>query len=155
MITLSAPRAFSCCSPAMSLDREFGRMVNSLLDAYPAAFAPSGAAREGSRAGVPPINVFEDANAYFVEAELPGFKLGDLDITMHGGELTITGSRETGETEEGRFIRRERPTGRFTRTLRLGSDIDSEKVAATLEHGVLTVTLPKAEAAKPRKITIS
>ncbi|MCC6321458.1 MAG: Hsp20/alpha crystallin family protein [Phycisphaerales bacterium] len=154
MSALCTPRslAFSMLSPG-SAERELDRMVSTFFEASPFACA-SGAARNVARTGFPPINIWEDEHAFSVEAELPGFRLAELNIQLVGNELTISGTREIAEPTEGRVHRRERASGCFTRTLRLGADIDAEKVHASLDSGVLTVTLPRAENAKPRKIEI-
>ncbi|HYE03293.1 MAG TPA: Hsp20/alpha crystallin family protein [Phycisphaerales bacterium] len=103
----------------------------------------------------PAMNAWADEHSVYVEAELPGFSLEDVEVTFQGGQLTISGER-TDKAHEGiAFHRRERTVRRFTRTLTLGDLIDADKISATLEDGVLTVTLPKAEAAKPRKVRVS
>lgn len=134
-----------------ALDREFDRMLNVFFDASP---TPAPSPRNIVRSGFPPINVSEDEQAFFVEAELPGFKLADIDINLLGNELTLSGSREIAEPQNAQFHRRERVSGRFSRTLRLGAEIDAAKVTATLDQGVLVIKLPKPETAKPRKIDI-
>jgi HSP20 family protein len=104
--------------------------------------------------GFPSLNVWEDEQSLFIEAEVPGMKMEELEVTVMGHELTIKGQRG-GERREGTtYHRRERGAGSFSRTLRLLTDVSPDKVEATLVNGVLTVTLPKAEAAKPRKIEV-
>lgn len=108
-----------------------------------------------ARTGVfPALNVWEDGEALYAEAEIPGVKAEDLDIYAVGNELTIKGRRGTPQGEEVAYHRRERGIGEFARTVTLPADVDAEKVEARLEHGVVTITMPKAEAAKPRKITV-
>jgi HSP20 family protein len=103
----------------------------------------------------PAVNLWEDDQAVFVEAELPGIKLEDLELTMENNELTIKGQRLVEHKDESPvYRRRERGQGAFARTMRLPVDIDAENVSANLRDGVLTVTLPKAEAVRPRKIEI-
>jgi len=104
----------------------------------------------------PAWNVAEDERGFRVEAELPGFSRDKLDLHVAGGELRISGSRE-GETqdEKTRFHRRERFSGNFSRTIRFGVPIDADKVEAIFRDGILTVTLPKSEAALPRKIRLN
>jgi HSP20 family protein len=128
--------------------------VERLMSSFFAS--PQGGAPASGRA-VPALNVWENEHALHVEAELPGYSLENLEITTLGNELTIAGSRTEATPENATFHRRERTTGgtsQFKRTLRIGVPIDAEKIAAKLEQGVLTVTLPKAEAAKPRKIEV-
>jgi HSP20 family protein len=102
----------------------------------------------------PAVNVWESDHELYAEAELPGLKESDIEIFVVGNELTLKGERRGGEQQEANFHRRERGTGAFTRVVHLPVDVDSSRVSATLRDGVLTVTLPKAEAAKPRKIQV-
>lgn len=103
----------------------------------------------------PALNVWENDEALYAELELPGVKLEDLDVTVHGRVLSVRGERRAEVAEEGVTThRRERPIGAFQRTVQLPADVDAEKVEARLEHGVLMLTLPKQEAARPRKIEI-
>jgi HSP20 family protein len=104
--------------------------------------------------GFPAVNVWEDENNLFVEAEVPGLKAEDLDVTVVGDELTIKGERTEDGPAEGAFHRRERGVGSFTRIVRLTSEVDADRVQASLAEGVLLLTLPKAETAKPRKIKV-
>ncbi|MBX9678860.1 MAG: Hsp20/alpha crystallin family protein [Gemmataceae bacterium] len=103
----------------------------------------------------PPVNLWEEADGFRLEAELPGLKLEDLDITVTGrNQLTIKGERKPEVTENGQAHRQERMFGSFVRTLTLPALVDENKVEARIEHGVLHVYLPKHEAAKPRKIQV-
>jgi HSP20 family protein len=104
--------------------------------------------------GFPSLNIWEDADAVFAEAEVPGLKAEDLDISVIGNQLTVKGRREAVAVDGGTYHRRERNVGEFTRTVTLPSEIDADKVEATLADGVLKISLPKAEAAKPRKVTV-
>jgi len=102
-----------------------------------------------------PLNLWEENDVYHVEAELPGVELSDLDITVTGpSQLTIKGERKPIEPKDGAAHRRERVFGTFVRTITLPAALDAEKVDAKLENGVLKLTLPKHEAAKPRKISV-
>lgn len=105
-------------------------------------------------AGGPAVNVWEDDQSLFVETELPGLALADIDVTVMGNELTIKGERKETPVEGATFHRRERTVGAFARTMTLPVEIDSARVTASLKDGVLMITLPKAEAAKPRKIEV-
>jgi HSP20 family protein len=104
----------------------------------------------------PPVNVWEDERALHVESELPGYTLENIDITMLGDELTIAGSRREPPVENAVHLRRERAaaTAEFRRSLRIGIPIDADKIQATLRQGVLSIIVPKVEAAKPRKIEV-
>ena len=88
-------------------------------------------------------------------ADLPGVQLSDIDVSVENRTLTLSGQRkETGESREGNVYRSERPAGSFTRTFALPATIDVARIGAELKNGVLRVVLPKAEAARPRRIEI-
>lgn len=106
------------------------------------------------RQAFPAFNVWEDDKNLFAEAEIPGQTMDDLELYVVGNELTIKGGRKDVEQEGVTFHRRERGVGPFSRVLRLPVEVDAEKVAATLQDGVLTVTLPKAQAVLPRRIEV-
>jgi len=97
-----------------------------------------------------PIDLYKDNDAFVVRAELPGFRKEDLAIDLADGVLTITGTQKT-ETKPGTEPAQER---RVTRAVALPENIDVAKIAAAYENGVLTVTLPKREEAKPRQVAI-
>jgi HSP20 family protein len=103
----------------------------------------------------PAVNVWQSDNEVFAEAEVPGVKAEELDISVVGNELTIKGTRQQVTDEKAAYHRRERGAGAFARVVRLPMDVDAEKVQASLRDGVLTLTLPKAEAAKPRRINVA
>jgi len=105
--------------------------------------------------GLPALNLWEDEHNLYAEAEVPGLTMKELEIFVVGNELTLRGSRKTEEQSEGlTYHRRERSASTFSRVIRLPVDIAADKVSAELRDGVLTVKLPKAEAAKPRKIEV-
>jgi HSP20 family protein len=132
--------------PARQLRDEMDRLFS---DFFP-AFQP---AANGAR-GYPALNVWENDDNVFCEAEVPGLKQEWLDISLMGNELTIRGQRTDGAAEQSTFHRRERNLAGFERTLRLPVDVDGEHVEASMHDGVLLITLPKAKAARPRKISI-
>lgn len=106
-------------------------------------------------AGVfPPINVTQDAESYYLRAELPGIKASELSISALKNRLTISGKREIPEQGRVSYHRKERPEGSFSRTLTLPTDVDSANVEARYADGILTITLPKAAEAKPRQIAV-
>ena len=120
--------------------RLFGR-----VNPFAAAAAPAG----------PPLNVWEDDHALYVEADLPGLDPAALDVTVtEGNQLTIQGDRAAPDVAGAVWVRQERPTGRFTRAVALPALVDADKVEAVYADGVLKLTLPKHEAAKPRKVTV-
>jgi len=103
----------------------------------------------------PAVNLWESDDLLFVEMEVPGLKSDQLDISIVGDELSIKIERAEVEQEGITYHRRERPVGAFTRVLRLPAEVDAQKVAADLHDGILTISLPKAETAKPRKIEVT
>ncbi len=106
------------------------------------------------RSAYPPVNVWEDAENIYVEAELPGLSLNDLEIYVTGNQLTLKGERRQPVPEKAVWHRQERGFGTFSRTLTLPFDVDADKVDARFENGVLTVKLAKHESARPRKIAV-
>jgi len=102
----------------------------------------------------PALNVWTTDDAVYAEAELPGLSEADLEISVMGNELTIKGQRPDIEQEGVKYHRHERGVGPFSRTVRLGVEIDADHVEATLRDGVLLLKLPKAEAVRPRKIEV-
>lgn len=103
----------------------------------------------------PPLNMWEDAEAVYAEAELPGVDAESIDISVFGNELSLAGERKSPKEEGVSYHRQERAIGSFRRTMRLPVDVDADAVNATMRDGVLTIRLPKHEAAKPRKIKVS
>jgi len=111
--------------------------------------------REPAAGVFPLMNVTEDNDKYYVRAELPGIKADELDISVTGDSLTISGERKIpSEDENANYHRKERESGKFSRVLNLPGQIDTAKVEAGTADGLLTVVLPKSEAAKPKQITI-
>ncbi|UCH19554.1 MAG: Hsp20/alpha crystallin family protein [Deltaproteobacteria bacterium] len=107
-------------------------------------------------AGVfPLINLTEDKDNYYVRAELPGLKAEALNISASGRNLTISGERKiSSKGDNVKYNRREREAGSFNRIIALPGDIEVNKVEANLSDGILTVAIPKAEAAKPKQIMV-
>jgi HSP20 family protein len=112
----------------------------------------TGAARSAERTYQLPLDAFTTNDALIVKASLPGVNPDEVDITLDGDNLTLRATIKA--DDEQNYVIRERPSGTFTRTLALNVPIQPDKVSAEFKYGVLTLTLPKAEAAKPRKITI-
>ena len=112
--------------------------------------------KAGMNTWSPALDVHDDKDAFTVTLEAPGLKKEDFEISWHDGVLGIAGERkEEKETGERNCFRRERLFGRFSRSISLPADVQSDKIAAAYQDGVLTVTLPKAEQAKPRQIEVS
>src|SRR5436190_15919611 len=102
----------------------------------------------------PPSSVMEDKEGYTLHVEMPGVNKEGLEISVENNELTILGHRSL-PSVEGTIIHRESRTNNFRRTFELDPSIDTAKISAKIEHGVVTLTLPKAEQVKPRKITVA
>ncbi|UJR81812.1 Hsp20/alpha crystallin family protein [Sandaracinus amylolyticus] len=127
---------------------EMSRLQDEL---FRSSFAPRGAA--ATRATfAPAVDVFEDADAIFVQAELPGLKLEDISVGVENDVLTFSGERKS-ERDEGHYVR-ERWVGAFSRSFKLPRTVDVEKIEATLKDGILTVRLPKRENVKARRIEV-
>lgn len=124
------------------MDRLFSGFLGQLSD-------------RGPRHGQPAVNVWEHEETVMVELEVPGVKADQVDISVVGGELSLKIERPELAQQNVTYHRRERPVGSFTRLLRLPADIDGDQVTAELSDGVLTIALPKAENAKPRKINVA
>jgi len=107
-------------------------------------------------AGVfPMMNVTEDKDNYYLRAELPGMKAEELVISVTANSISISGERKlAAEDDKAQYHRREREAGTFNRIVNLPAQIESEKVEARCADGVLTVTLPKSEMAKPKRIAV-
>ena len=124
--------------------------MDRLFDAAFPALSSFHRGTGGEWQGQFPVDLYRDNDAFVVRAELPGFRKEDLAIDLADGVLTITGTQKT-ETKPGTEPAQER---RVTRAVALPENIDVAKIAAAYENGVLTVTLPKREEAKPRKVAI-
>jgi HSP20 family protein len=136
-------------SPFAELER-MKRQMDRLMEGL------GGSAYQRPYAGVfPLINLTETKDNYFVRAELPGVVAGDLDIQATANSVSVSGERKLpSENKDARWHRREREAGKFSRIIAMPSEIDPNKVDASLANGVLTVVVPKAEVAKPRQIAV-
>jgi HSP20 family protein len=104
----------------------------------------------------PALDVYEDKDNVYVKVELPGMKKENIDLSLHDGMLSISGERKAeSRHEEAEVCRSERFHGRFQRTVSLPTAVMSDKVKAAYKDGILTVTLPKTEEAKPRQIDVN
>jgi HSP20 family protein len=105
-------------------------------------------------AGVfPPMNITQDADHFYVRAELPGMNMDELELTALRTRLSLSGKREIA-AEQASYHRREREGGTFSRSVSLPSEIDSDRVEASYQDGILSIVLPKREEAKPRQIAV-
>lgn len=127
---------------AMNFDpfRELDRVAGALMDI------------RGPR--VMPMDLFREGDNYLLNADLPGIDPGSVDIDVDGQLLTIRAERTMEKHENVQWLTRERPSGSFLRQLNLGQGIDIDHISATYANGVLSVTIPVSESAKPRKIEV-
>jgi HSP20 family protein len=138
--------------PLELAQRDFDHLLGRL-------FNGSGAGQDGGARLAPyGVDIREDQDHFYVEAELPGFKKEDVDITLENQTLTISGQR-TEETRQdsgkkGDLLLHERRYNRFLRSFTLPPTVDEQSVNAKLADGVLTITLNKREESKPRKISV-
>jgi HSP20 family protein len=122
--------------------REFDRLASSLLDP-----------RRGPR--MMPMDLYRDGDHYVLTADLPGIDPGSVDIDVDGQLLTIRAERSVPTGDGVKWITREREGASFLRQLSLGQGVDTERISASYDNGVLSVTIPVSEKAKPRKIEVS
>lgn len=127
-------------SPWFGLEHEIDRLFHTALSDFA---SPAAADRF-------PADLYEDKDNVYVRAELPGVKRDDINVEMTDGYLTISATRKTAAAEG-----QEEASFSFSRSVNIADDIQADKVAAAYENGVLTVTLPKREEAKPKKITVA
>jgi HSP20 family protein len=133
------------------LDRVFDETGMRNEPFFRTAFLPGRAARR-----YPLINLYEDKDALYLEALAPGVDPSTLDLSVLGNTLSITGEkrRVAGDIRPEAFHRSERATGKFVRHIQLPVEVDESKVGADYKDGLLLVTLPKAEKAKPKQIAV-
>jgi len=133
-----------------TLGNRLSRMFNDVLGGADWGYRDSAAAT-----WVPAVDVLEEADAIRIMAEVPGVKPEDVKISVEGNVLTIQGTKEqVAEENTERVHRYERTYGAFERTFTLPATVDAEHIKASYDKGVLTVTLPKVEKAKPRQIQV-
>ena len=127
------------------LRREMNRLFTATSQGSEDAFAPT----------YPAMNVWRNQDEAIITAELPGVNPEDIDISVTGDTLTVSGDRRPDELpEDTTYHRRERGCGRFARAFQLPFPVESGKVEAVFENGILQISLPRLEADKPRKISI-
>ncbi len=103
----------------------------------------------------PALDLYQNNDNVIAIVELPGMKKEDIEISLHDGMLTISGERESSTSNGENAERTERFSGKFRRSITLPTRVDANKVSATYKDGILTVTLPKAEEAKPKQIKVN
>jgi HSP20 family protein len=134
-------------SPWSGLESEIDRLFESAMGSIAAPIAGRFA-----------VDLFEDKANTYVRAELPGLKREDINVEVTDGILTITAARKTTMPAKGSTEKAEEESEEsfsFSRSITLAEDVQTDKISAAYEHGVLTVTLPKRESAQPKKITVS
>ncbi len=121
------------------------------------AFSPaSGSGEASTRTWAPPVDIYENGDSLVLKAELPGVNPDDVEIRVEDNTLYLKGNRKfENEVKEQNYHRVERSYGTFTRTFALPNSIDADKVGASYKDGILTLTMPKKEEAKPKTIKIS
>lgn len=107
-----------------------------------------------ARPAAMPMDAYRRGDQFVVHFDLPGVDPASIDLTVERNALTVSAERRWQASEDYQIIASERPQGTFSRQLLLGEGLDTEQVAANYEHGVLTVTIPMAEQAKPRKVSV-
>lgn len=139
--------------PMDVVSREFGNVVNRLFNVRD-IYDTGGAAMLAPYA----VDVREDGDHFYVEAELPGFTKNEIDVTLENSTLSITAERKEERTEgngkSGEYLLKERRYTRFARSFTLPPTVDDGKVDAKLSDGILRITLNKREETKPRKINV-
>ena len=141
------------------IDRMFGSMgllrsrMNRLFTDFDRSYGEDYGWRVAE--GTPRTNLYDLGEKLEIKAEVPGMTKEDLSIKIQGNYLEVSGTRKSDAPEGYKTHRVERSAPTFTRSFTLPSDVDSEKVEASLENGILTLSLPKAEAAKPKQVTIN
>jgi HSP20 family protein len=126
--------------------RDFDRLAGQM-------FAPGGGAGGGTMAM--PLDLYRSGEHFVLHCDLAGVDPGSVDVNVDGRTLTIRAERTPRPDADVQWLRRERVTGTFERRLTLGDGLDLERIEATWKDGVLTLTIPVAEAAKPRRIQIN
>lgn len=127
--------------PFRDLDRLADRMFTSAADA-------------GQAMRAMPIDLYRDDDHWVLHCDLPGIDPGSIDVDVDGRVMTIRAQRSAGP-QDVEWLAAERVSGTFARQLTLGEGVDLDQIAASYDNGVLTLSLPVAEAAKPRKITVN
>lgn len=134
--------------------RDFANMAERLNRAFDLRLW-NDAERESLGSWYPPVDVFEDRDAVVLKAELPGMKKEDIDVRVENNVLTLQGERKREkELNENGYSRTERVYGTFCRSFSLPATVDVKKIDASYKDGVLEVTLPKVEEAKPKQIDV-
>ena len=135
--------------------RELMSLQNEMNRLFSRSYGSGDVLDVGSRTWAPPLDIHEREDAYVITAEVPGVEPGNIEVTLEDSVLTIRGERRFyDKVEEESFHRVERRFGQFVRQLTLPGQVDGDKIDASYRDGLLTLTVPKSEAAKPKRITV-
>lgn len=107
------------------------------------------------RVAVPPADIYESENEYVIKADMPGVAKDGVDVTFDNDVLSINGKLSAADNSEGTLRFREYAAYNFCRSFNLGGDVEAAGITATMDNGVLTLTLPKREELKPKKIQVT
>jgi HSP20 family protein len=144
---------YSDVPPALFGLQRLNRMLDEAFAGWPFPQSEGGVL---TSAWVPPCDISEDANSVTISMEVPGVRSEDVRLSLENNILTIRGEKKQETTDEGGKVHRfERSYGMFERTFSLPSTVDPEKIEARYEDGILNITIPKAERARPREIPVS
>ena len=147
MVRTLKPWRGSSVQPLEDLYKEMDHLVHNLFGDDKRSKAP---------AFIPHLDLSETEEGYQLNVDLPGIKSDDISVELHDNVLTISGKRETTAREEGKTYHRvERLFGEFSRSIKLPETIDEDRLSADYVNGVLTVSLPKTEEVKPKRIEIN
>ncbi len=130
-------------------------MVLRFMDPFEELEQFLGGRGSGWRGGLMPMDAFEKEGIYTLKFDLPGVDPDHVDLLVENSILTVTAERKLEDTEGANWLLRERPTGTHSRQVRLGERLDTGSVNASYDQGVLTVTLPIREEAKPHRVAIN
>ena len=142
-------RRYSARSPWAEMERLHQDMNRLFYDSFSQAGGRTGPA------SYPVMNVWTNEDGAVISAELPGVEADDIDISVVGDTLTLSGNRQADEIEDDEtYHRRERRSGKFTRSFQLPFQVGTYGIEATFEKGVLNISVPRSEADKPKRISV-
>jgi HSP20 family protein len=135
--------------------RELSRLPERWDDLFGRVLAPFDSELFGGGGWCPSLDIAEEGDSVIVKAELPGMTAGDVELSVDRNMLTISGEKkDESEQKDSNYYHVERRYGKFQRTISLPNEVDRDRIEAKMDNGVLTVTLPKSEEAKPKRIQV-
>jgi HSP20 family protein len=145
---------FNPARELLNVEREFNKMFNTLGNRFSLTKRDTDEEYENA-VWMPLTDIYENNDNYYIKADLPGVKKGDVKISYNDGTLSISGERaQEKETKETKYHRVERSFGKYYRSFNLPKEIKNDKIEAEFVDGQLNVTIPKAEEVKPKQIDI-